>query len=250
MALWRADFEAVVDFLARVDAIDAAEPYATEVLSALRTLIPCDTVGYDEADVDAGRFLDSTPETEADDALYWATGPCPITEYRLRTGDATAARISDVIGRARWHEQPVYREYFAPVGLDHILDIGLSPNRRHYRDISLFRGGDVPDFSERDRAVLELLRPHFRAREARAALLDYAAGLGPAGGGDPDERDARLTIREREVVALVAAGKTNAQVAAALWVTPATVKKHLENVYLKLGVGTRAGAVGALRAWD
>jgi len=43
-------------------------------------------------------------------------------------------------------------------------------------------------------------------------------------------------------VFLAAQGKTNAHIAAELWITPGTVKKHLENVYLKLGVSNRAAA--------
>jgi DNA-binding CsgD family transcriptional regulator len=54
---------------------------------------------------------------------------------------------------------------------------------------------------------------------------------------------AQLTAREREVLAWVARGKTNAEIARLLWVAPATVGKHLENVYAKLGVGTRTAAV-------
>ena len=53
---------------------------------------------------------------------------------------------------------------------DHVLDLGLSTDRQRYRSIVLIRGRDDPDFSERDRAILELLRPHLRAREARAEL--------------------------------------------------------------------------------
>jgi DNA-binding CsgD family transcriptional regulator len=52
-----------------------------------------------------------------------------------------------------------------------------------------------------------------------------------------------LTFRERDVLAWVARGKTNAEVAETLWVTPSTVRKHLENIYAKLGVHTRTAAV-------
>ena len=62
-----------------------------------------------------------------------------------------------------------------------------------------------------------------------------------------DRRPLGLTARERETLALVAQGNTNAQVAAALWISPATVAKHLENVYSKLGVGTRTAAVRLIR---
>ena len=45
---------------------------------------------------------------------------------------------------------------------------------------------------------------------------------------------------------LVAAGKTNAEIARLLRISPGTVRKHLENTYGKLGVHTRTAAVAAL----
>lgn len=55
--------------------------------------------------------------------------------------------------------------------------------------------------------------------------------------------DVELTAREREVLSWVARGKTNPEIAEALWLAPSTVRKHLENVYAKLGVSTRTAAV-------
>ena len=52
-----------------------------------------------------------------------------------------------------------------------------------------------------------------------------------------------LTTREQEVLSWVARGKTNPQIAELLWLAPSTVRKHLENVYAKLGVTTRTAAV-------
>jgi DNA-binding CsgD family transcriptional regulator len=59
------------------------------------------------------------------------------------------------------------------------------------------------------------------------------------------EREVRptLTPREQEVLSWVSRGKTNAEVALLLSVSPGTVRKHLENVYAKLGVKTRTAAV-------
>ena len=54
-----------------------------------------------------------------------------------------------------------------------------------------------------------------------------------------------LTAREREVMTWVARGKTNPQIAEVLWVAPSTVRKHLENIYAKLGVNTRTAAVAS-----
>ncbi|MGW4212636.1 response regulator [Lentzea sp. NPDC004789] len=52
-----------------------------------------------------------------------------------------------------------------------------------------------------------------------------------------------LSARELDVLALVARGSTNRAVAAALFISEATVKTHLLHVYAKLGVGDRAAAV-------
>ncbi len=52
-----------------------------------------------------------------------------------------------------------------------------------------------------------------------------------------------LSQREVEVLELVASGTTNREAAARLFITEATVKTHLLNIYAKLGVSDRAAAV-------
>src|SRR3970040_2543279 len=105
------------------------------------------------------RTHDEADRDSDDDALYWTVGPCPIDAYRERTGDLSAVRMSDVIGRQQYHELPIYREYNRPFGIEHMVDVGLSAGPDRQRSFLLFRGPDVRDFSERDRAVLEMLRP-------------------------------------------------------------------------------------------
>ena len=51
-----------------------------------------------------------------------------------------------------------------------------------------------------------------------------------------------LTPREREILRLVALGRSNAQVARSVWLTEQTVKVHLSNTYRKLGVSNRTEA--------
>jgi DNA-binding NarL/FixJ family response regulator len=70
------------------------------------------------------------------------------------------------------------------------------------------------------------------ARTAAAAVSPVRSGEGKAG----------LTRREREILALVAEGHSNAQLARMLWVTEQTVKFHLSNIYRKLDVSNRTEA--------
>jgi DNA-binding CsgD family transcriptional regulator len=83
--------------------------------------------------------------------------------------------------------------------------------------------------------VVQLLRPYL------VRLLAHSnSGLG-------------LTRREIEILCWVAAGRTNAETGAILGIAPGTVKKHLDRIYEKLGVGTRTeaaiAAIGVPYAW-
>jgi DNA-binding CsgD family transcriptional regulator/tetratricopeptide (TPR) repeat protein len=80
---------------------------------------------------------------------------------------------------------------------------------------------------------------------ARSAQELRAAG---ARDGDRSPAEHGLTAREREVCALVAAGATNGEAAAALFMSPRTVEHHLRMAYRKLGVRSRTEMAGRLGA--
>jgi len=63
--------------------------------------------------------------------------------------------------------------------------------------------------------------------------------------GEPSRVAHALTAREAEVLAWVARGKTNRDIADILGMSPRTVNKHLEHVFEKLGVETRTAAAAA-----
>ena len=62
--------------------------------------------------------------------------------------------------------------------------------------------------------------------------------IGPAGASDAD-----LTPREAEVLRLIAAGKSNREIARALFVSEATVKTHVNRIFAKTGSRDRGQAV-------
>ncbi|WP_318201241.1 helix-turn-helix transcriptional regulator [Streptomyces sp. SCL15-4] len=114
----------------------------------------------------------------------------------------------------------------------------------------LAEGGD----GERDRAV-ELLRlaaavaAHLRARPladavarlAQRARLSLGGGRRQEPAADPAAAFG-LTSRERDVLGLVAAGRTNRQIAEELFISPKTASVHVSNILGKLGVAGRGEA--------
>ena len=89
----------------------------------------------------------------------------------------------------------------------------------------------VPDglylpFAEHAEALGPLLPEAFAGNEAAQAVLRRTAKPGPGG----------LSPREREIARLAAARRTNAEIAAQLHLSEATVKNHLKRIFDKLGL--------------
>jgi len=78
-------------------------------------------------------------------------------------------------------------------------------------------------------------------------------GIGPRGGFELTvsfavESPVQLTVREMEVIQLLAEGLSNKEIARLLFISPRTVNFHLDNIYSKLGVSSRTeAAIYALR---
>jgi NarL family two-component system response regulator YdfI len=85
-----------------------------------------------------------------------------------------------------------------------------------------------------------LLRP-----EVMDQLLAHTSVPGRVRAGRTPEKPPDLTEREGEVLAAVARGETNREIAYHLGITERTVKAHVSNIFNKLGVDSRAAAIAA-----
>jgi ATP/maltotriose-dependent transcriptional regulator MalT len=100
---------------------------------------------------------------------------------------------------------------------------------------------DATRLLDEARAICEPLgaRPALdRIASLHATLAEHSAAVPPAIPAFP----AGLSAREVEVLRLVAAGFSNPQIAAQLFLSRRTIEQHLRNIYNKLGVSSRAAA--------
>jgi DNA-binding CsgD family transcriptional regulator len=226
---------------------DGDGPLPRSVLAALSRLFRADAVHFLRLDVDRRENtiyqeygqLSDVDEADAPDQVFWSNyWTAPFCSYPDRTGDLTrVTKASDFGTMTAMRRTELWSEYFHPLGVHREMMLCLpSPPRRTLR--LLLSRGPGPDFSERDRGLLALLRPHLDARFRQWQRR---------------RRPVTLTPRQRELLALVAAGRTNGQIARLLGISEGTVRTHLENIFQRLRVSSRAAAVVRAftdRYWD
>lgn len=169
----------------------------------------------------------------------------PLVRAHARNRSAVTTRISDIQSSEKFEATSLFQEYYRPLGLHHVMAVPLHVDDRFLAGFVLNRRGR--GFSDRDRAVLELIRPNL-ANLYRLGVEIDCAGPAPAHFEKATRcAAANLTAREREVLDWLAAGKTNRDIASILGAKPRTVEKHLEHIFVKLGVETRTAAVMRIR---
>ena len=101
------------------------------------------------------------------------------------------------------------------------------------------RAAGAAGFVTKDRSAAEIVEA-IRRIGAGEDVFDAPPPPSDGGAGAGQQR---LTAREHEVLQLVAAGLTNAEIAAELRLSPNTVKEHASSMFRKLGARNRADAV-------
>jgi DNA-binding CsgD family transcriptional regulator len=228
----------LVDSLAE---LDAPEGFAAIVLPGLAGLVGCDVLTYNEIGPAPGQTSYADYPSGALDRATQAVFAAHVHEHPLvnhyrAAGSGEPVMISDFLSPERFHRLGLYAEFFRGIAVEHQIAISLPGPDEQVIGVALSRGGC--DFSAQDRALLSILRGPLIAALLRARSRQQAGqALGAAAG---------LTDREAAILQLVAAGRTNRAIAHQLGLSPRTVAKHLEHVYRKLGVTSRAAAVSRL----
>jgi DNA-binding CsgD family transcriptional regulator len=113
----------------------------------------------------------------------------PLITYTAETGDGSAMMISDFLTSDEWHRRRIYRDVFRHIGMEHQIAVGVPAVLPRLTAIALNRNEPGDDFVERDRVVLNLLRPHLaqaleqvRERERLGRMVGTITGaLGDTG---------------------------------------------------------------------
>ena len=210
------------------------------LLTVLDRLIPSVEVGFIEMDYRrrpfvSTQFLEHTVETfegevDAREEPWWSMAAAATTAATPRLSPpGRIQRWTAELSRADLRSWPLCQQDWREVG--DLLSVDFPAPPGCTRRLLLWREG-TDRFSSRDEIVVQLLRPHLFEVDRLARRRREGSPI--------------LTAREWQVLELVAQGASNAEVAAALVTSVATVRKHMEHIFDRSGVRTRSAAVAKL----
>ncbi len=239
----------LLEIVESAESADDTEIFYSGVLLALNDLIPCDTLSFQLMDIprQLTRMLcvvDGEIETFDDEvdhndypedserfwAAYWLEGGCSGGDSPHHT---RVTRLSDSFGEHEYRTYPM-GALMADWGIRHEVLAAMQPFGVLDRRLLLFRTGG-PDFTDREVGIIRLIRPHLAELHVRRQHeLE----------GRPE-----LTPRQWEILRRVSLGLSNAQIGRMLGLSEATVRKHLENIFLRLHAASRTEAVCKVSAF-
>ena len=216
------------------------------VLQALATLVPADFV--ESFQIPRALVPDTPYTTDHDDPhpildfdeLAPVLAQNPIGAFKWKPADGPI-RLSGLMSARTLRSLPWHRDYLRPMRIRDQLKVWLWTSPDAAACVSLDRAD--ADFDDRDLAVLAVLQQHLAAM--RESLM-----LGSSGDSSNAGDAGRLSVREAQVLTWAARGRRNHEIAELLFISTATVRKHLEHAYAKLGVRNRSEAVAAMRERD
>lgn len=153
------------------------------------------------------------------------------------SGKSMIYRETDIMPDEKRVETDYYRYYYAPANWHHSIHIVISSNKRFLGIISLFRKKGKPNFEYEDIFVLEMLKDHLEYRLYRDICMKNQKDDKMTVAQCAVEFD--LTRREETILQSLVDGLDNDTICNHLCITNNTLKKHILNLYRKLGIKNR-----------
>ena len=238
------EWQFLIQMITRLNYCGTYPETCNTFLQQIRALVPYSIGVIFQAGRENGRVVLTNPIStehinDKSDHDFFIEGKYPHWDEFLLSPYSTVFRQSDIIQPEKWEKTRVYRDVWQPKGMYWGVFISLVHKDVPLAILGIQRAKDSGDFSARDIYIMNSLKDPLE-RKFFSLLEDFRL-IGNAGADRMLKTAANfgLTKRETEIVSLVCAGKGGDEMCQSLYITHATLSKHLSNIYAKTKVKNR-----------
>jgi DNA-binding CsgD family transcriptional regulator len=161
----------------------------------------------------------------------------PFHPRRFMRSEERIITLQGALHQASLEKSTYYREFLHPQGMYYETEIFFRSPRRILAGVSLHRSKSDGAFRPEEISVLQPA-----SRFVEQMVREYYPTLASSSGSDAEE-PCLFTSREKDIIALVRTGHTNADIGRKLGIQLATVKTHMQNIFRKAEVTSRTALI-------
>lgn len=245
------EWQFLIQMITRITYAETYQETCGTILQQMKTLIPFQNgiifqTGRENGDVTLKNPVSTEPVNDAADHKFFMEGNYPHWNEFIMAPYSSVFRQSDLIPPAKWEKTRVYREVWQPKNNYWGLFISLVHKDCPLVVLGLLRERSKGDFSARELYILNTLKDPLE-RKYFSLLESKQRGVGNVPYNERVFKAAmqyNLTKRETDIVTLTCAGKSTEEMCRLLFITHATLSKHLSNIYAKTKVRNRTLLIG------
>ena len=207
------------------------------LLEQLALLLDFDSADFYLASREEGRLLSDPVTYHCDEDLSEQYEAIDYSRGIVASGKMLVYRESDLMSEEARVQTDYYRKVYQPNRWHYALQLVLARHGRFLGVITLYRTIGKEDFCYDDIFLLDLLKDHLAYRLEQETKAQEP-GMDKVTVTEAVERY-HLTGREHTILRALMSGEDNAQICEELVIAPNTLKKHILNIYRKLGVKNR-----------
>jgi len=238
------EWQYLIQMITRLNNCPTYAETCNTYLQQIRALIPYGSGIIFQAKRENGQIVLSNPIStenlnDKSDHDFFIKGQYPHWDKFLMLPYSSVFRQSDIIPPGKWESTRVYRDMWQQKGMYWGLLVSLVCKDVPLAVLCLQRTKDSDDFTPRDVFILNTLKDPL---ERKFISLPESNKLIGTAGADRILKTAasfNLTKRETEIVGLICEGKSGDEMCKTLYITHATLSKHLSNIYSKTKVKNR-----------
>lgn len=252
--LTHAEWLKINDIIADIYTISDVDEMRKSYLKKVEALIPYQRAFFDLcSDKNGNRsFFQPVAVNLSDESLreYYCTyESLDYSVWALSQDIALSYRDTDLVTDDIRTHSVFFTKWLQPLGIYYEGGCNIVSNGIVYGSVTLMREKQSGDFQNRELEISNILSRHLCSRFSR----DFPNGIRERNYFSPDAALASrflLTQRECEVLKLIRAGLSNQQISEKLIISNNTTKKHVANLFRKLGISNRSQIAGVVEQFD